>query len=103
MENGGDSEKSEELTAEAVEIATETELNQIGYQYLFSGNVDKAIEMFELNVERHPDSWNTYDSLGEALSQKGETNGAVENYEIALSKAPENQKERIRRVLKNLR
>ena len=31
----------------------------------------EAIEILKLNVEKFPNSWNTYDSLGEAYLIKG--------------------------------
>ena len=65
------------LPAEGIEISTENELNAYGYQLLFGGNVDKAIEIFKLNIERNPDSWNVYDSLGEAYANKGEKKLAI--------------------------
>jgi cytochrome c-type biogenesis protein CcmH/NrfG len=40
--------------------------------------------MFQLNVELHPDSSNTYDSLGEAYMANGEKELAIKNYEKSL-------------------
>ena len=48
------------------------------------------------------DSWNTYDSLGEALNNKGDKKGAREYYEKAYEMDPANQKVRIEGILKNL-
>ena len=39
--------------------------------------LDKAIELFELNVERNPKDANVYNSLGEALVAKGENKRAI--------------------------
>jgi Flp pilus assembly protein TadD len=64
--------------------------------------LDEAITIFKLNIKNHPDSWNTYDSLGEALNNKGEKKGARANYEKAYEMAPANQKGRIEGILKNL-
>jgi predicted negative regulator of RcsB-dependent stress response len=55
-----------------------------------------------MNIKRYPDSWNVYDSLGEALNNKGDKTGAKEYYEIAYEKAPGLQKERIEVIIKGL-
>ncbi len=57
---------------DAIPIATENELNTYGYQLINSNNLDKAIEIFILNTNRHPKSANTWDSLGEAYFTKGD-------------------------------
>ncbi len=49
----------------------ENEFNLLGYRLLGQSKVDDAIAVFELNVERYPDSWNVYDSLGEAHATEG--------------------------------
>jgi hypothetical protein len=54
-----------------MKVATEADINAYGYELLFGGKVDEAIEVFRKNVADHPASWNTYDSLGEALAVKG--------------------------------
>jgi cytochrome c-type biogenesis protein CcmH/NrfG len=36
-------------------------------------------------VKAHPESWNVYDSLAEALEAKGDIKGALKNYEKALA------------------
>ncbi|WKZ69432.1 MAG: beta-lactamase family protein [Melioribacteraceae bacterium] len=59
-------------------------LNQVGYTFLFDGQIDKAIEAFQLNVELFPNIANCYDSLGEALLEKGDREEALKNYKKAL-------------------
>ena len=82
--------------------ATENELNAYGYQLMGQNKLDEAITIFKMNIERHPDSWNVYDSLGEALNNKGDKKGARQNYEKAYEMAPANQKQRIEAIIKNL-
>ena len=45
--------------------------------------------MFRINVEIFPESWNVYDSLGEALLAGGETEEAIAMYEKSLELNPE--------------
>lgn len=94
--------EAEELLARAAEIATEAEMNGLGYQHLQAGETDKAIEVFRANLERHPESWNCHDSLGEGLAAAGHTEEAIASYEKALKMAPETQTARIEGVLERL-
>jgi CubicO group peptidase (beta-lactamase class C family) len=64
-------------------------LNQVGYEFLFDEEIDKAIEAFKLNVEMFPDVANCYDSLGEALLKKGDKKQALKNYKKALELNPD--------------
>lgn len=95
-------DEAKDLEASAFENATENELNLYGYQLLNKNLVEEAKEVFLLNIKRFPGSWNVYDSYGEALNLSGDNAGAIENYEVALSKAPEDQKERILQILETL-
>jgi predicted alpha/beta superfamily hydrolase len=66
-------------------------VNACGYKQLRSGNVDAAMELFKENVRNYPNSWNVYDSMGEAYMKKGETKLAVENYERSIALNPGNE------------
>ncbi len=98
----GKSAEAAEFEKEALKQANEAQVNAFGYAAMASGDVDKAIDVFKLNVERHPESWNVYDSLAEAYAQKGESSKAIELYKKALSMAPEAQHPRINGLLKQL-
>ena len=63
----------------------EVMVNQIGYQHLFADEVDKAIEVLKIQVERYPESANPYDSLGEAYERSGKLDLAVPMYEKAAA------------------
>jgi tetratricopeptide (TPR) repeat protein len=98
----GKKEEGDKLLETAKENATEAELNMYGYQLMGQNRLDDALEIFKLNIEKHPESWNTYDSYGEALTNKGDNKGAREYYSKALEMAPEAQKARIEEILKEL-
>jgi glyoxylase-like metal-dependent hydrolase (beta-lactamase superfamily II) len=68
----------------------ENEINLLGYRLLGQDRVDDAIAIFQLNVERYPESWNVYDSLGEAYAVKGSTEQAIALYRRSLELNPEN-------------
>jgi len=43
------------------------------------------------NVELHPDSWNAYDSLGEAYLKDGNKELATKNYQKSVELNPKNE------------
>lgn len=85
LEKRGDAAAAAPLRAEALTLATEADINAYGYELLGAGKVDEAITVLRKNTVDHPSSWNTYDSLGEALALKGDTAGAIAQYTKALS------------------
>jgi FKBP-type peptidyl-prolyl cis-trans isomerase 2 len=68
----------------------ESELNMLGYRLLQTGHVKDAIEIFKINVEQFPESFNVYDSLGEGYMVDGNTKLAIKNYEKSIEINPEN-------------
>jgi tetratricopeptide (TPR) repeat protein len=68
----------------------EGQLNQLGYQLLGMKRVKDAIEIFKLNVEAYPASFNPCDSLAEAYSADGQTDLAIKNYKKSLELNPQN-------------
>jgi hypothetical protein len=68
----------------------ESQLNTLGYQLLQAGMKKEAIEIFKLNVEQFPKSFNVYDSLGEGYMLNGDTKLAIKNYEKSLKLNPAN-------------
>jgi tetratricopeptide (TPR) repeat protein len=69
-------------------IATEDDLNDVGYALLSKGDKEGAIKILELNVDMYPTSANVYDSLGEAYAAIGQKDHAIENYRKALTIDP---------------
>jgi tetratricopeptide (TPR) repeat protein len=98
----GKKEEGDQLIATSMETATEVELNNYGYQLMGQNRLEEALQIFKLNIENFPESWNTYDSYGEALDKKGDKKGAKEYYEKAYEMAPAAQKGRIEGILKGL-
>jgi hypothetical protein len=104
MEKKGDAKAAADLRDQAMKVANENDINIYGYTLLGQDKTDEAIAMFRKNVKDHPTSWNTYDSLGEALSKKGDKTGAVENYTKALNMVTDDaNKKRITDILTKLK
>jgi glyoxylase-like metal-dependent hydrolase (beta-lactamase superfamily II)/TolA-binding protein len=68
----------------------EGDLNRMGYGYIGEDKYDEAEAVFKLNVDMYPESWNAYDSLGEAYMKKGEWDLAVTNYNKSIEINPKN-------------
>ncbi len=103
LKKTGKNEEASKLLAEAMPMGQENEVNNFGYVMMGEGDLDVALKLFKYNTEQHPDSWNVWDSLGEAYAKKGEKTEAIKNYKKAKKMATdENQKKRIEKILSDL-
>jgi hypothetical protein len=103
LEKQGGAAEAAAMRAEALKVATEADMNAYGYELLGAGRVDDAIAVLRKNVADYPESWNTYDSLGEALAAKGDKAAAIEQYRKALDKVGDDvNKKRIEGILGTL-
>lgn len=68
----------------------EGEFNSLGYRLIKFNRIKGAIEIFKLNVEMNPASFNAYDSLAEAYLINGQKELACINYQKSLELNPEN-------------
>lgn len=74
----------------SIPLFTERQINALGYEYLFNGQVKEAIVLFRFNVEVYPASSNVYDSLGEGYMENGQYELSILNYKISLELNPNN-------------
>jgi CubicO group peptidase (beta-lactamase class C family) len=91
----------EAATAERAAALTETQVNRVGYWLLAKKRPKEAIAVFERNTSAHADSWNAWDSLGEAYAADGQRDRAIAAYEKSVSLNPESSSGRD--ALKRLR
>ena len=68
----------------------QSHVNAVGYLLLQRHRAVEAVALFRLNVEMCPDSWNSYDSLGEGLLAIGDTVEAISSYRHSLALNPRN-------------
>jgi len=52
--------------------------------------MDEAIEIFQLNVELYPQSWEAYTDTGDAYRKKGNKEMTISHYEKAREPNPGN-------------
>jgi len=65
------------------------ELNTLGYMYLRSNQMEKALYVFDLNTKIFPYKYNVYDSLGEAHFENNNFVEALKHYNKVLELKPE--------------
>jgi secernin len=75
-------------------VFSERGLNMLGYKLLGKDKIDDAIAVFQLNVNEYPESFNVYDSIGEAFMKKEKNELAKQNYQKSLELNPENENAR---------
>ncbi len=104
LDRQGKTAEADSLRQAHLGIATEAEMNAYGYQLVGLKKNQEALAIFIRNTKEHPDSWNTWDSLGEMYATLGDTKKAVANYQkaLALTNDP-TQQARINSILAGLK
>jgi CubicO group peptidase (beta-lactamase class C family) len=69
----------------------ENTLIALGYHFLFGGQTDASIQIFQLELQDYPKYWNAYDSIGEAYLKTGQKDLAIQNYQKSIDLNPQNQ------------
>jgi CubicO group peptidase (beta-lactamase class C family) len=74
---------------------SEDDINELGlrllYEAKFAGHNELALEVLKLNTLFFPNSFNTYDSYGEALAQTGKKEEAIFMYKKSLKLNPQSE------------
>jgi CubicO group peptidase (beta-lactamase class C family) len=88
-------DKAAQVVAEARKkdpgfMPDENELNDWAYRVMSTDKIREAIELFRLNAALYPESWNVYDSLGEALLKAGKKAEAIQMYQRSVELNPNN-------------
>ena len=99
----GDEKSAKKVKMAAIEKGTNAELNNYGYQLLFSGKTGEAVEIFLANTEKNPTDPNVWDSLGEGYYNHGEKEKAIKAFKKSLSlDPPANVKANSLKILKQM-
>jgi tetratricopeptide (TPR) repeat protein len=76
--------------AKAGDYLSESFVNAMGYRMINAHQFEAAIALFTFNTEQYPNSWNAFDSLGEAYADSGQPDLAIVNYRHSLALNPRN-------------
>jgi cyclase len=69
---------------------SESQLVIFGYYLLEKGKIQDAIKIFQLYIDEFPESWNAYDSMGEAQMMNKDNEQAKKYYRKSLELNPDN-------------
>ena len=86
LKKQGKTEEAAKIMDEAMAIATNPELNALGYNLMGKDKMDKAHFVFKKNTDMHPDDANVWDSLAEFYVTRG-ANGDKELAVAAIKKS----------------
>ncbi|WP_081977616.1 alpha/beta fold hydrolase [Cellulophaga baltica] len=70
---------------------SESDLNDWGYTLINNQEIEKALQVFKLSTMLFPDSFNAFDSYGEALLLSNNKPEAIKMYEKSIALNPENE------------
>lgn len=84
-------EEADETMQAALELPGTSvfQIHQYGRQLIGMGKAEAAMEVFEYNAERFPDTWPINVGLARGYSAIGEYKKALKHAELALEKAPD--------------
>jgi len=87
------------------EIDFEIIINEIGYSFLnaIQPRIVEAIEVFKINTQNYPTSWNSFDSLAEAFEINRDIKNAILNYEKAIELIPKDDLANIKRIKNHIK
>lgn len=91
----GKDPEAETIMAKAIDHPTATvqAIHQYARTLLQSGKTEKAMEVFKMNRQKHPqDKFTTYVGLARGYTALGDKKNAIRNWEVALKNLPEDQK-----------
>lgn len=84
----GNETEANAIIEDAKNIATVFELHQYGRSLIAQGDPQKAMDIFEFNAQKYPDTWPIHVGLGRGYSAKGDYKKAIKEFEMALENAP---------------
>lgn len=72
-------------------VFDEDDFNALGYKLLQENRLDASLYVFEKTTSLFPNSWNAWDSLGEAAAKAGQKEQAIASYRKSLELNPNNK------------
>lgn len=74
------------------------EIDTVGKRLLEAGNIREALEIFQFNAQMFPNTWQVYNSLGNAYQAKGDIKTAISSYEKMLGLNVPNESKILRHI-----
>ncbi len=100
----GKTGEGKKIKDEAMKMATEEDLNNLARQYFSNGEIESAIEIFNLNLKMHPKSLGAYLGLGSTYREALNYDMAIKSFEKAKELAPKQAlKDRIQEIINGLK
>ena len=96
--------RAEKKEQNSIYIFPELLINNLGLEFFFFKNEPySAIELFKLNVQIYPESWNAWDSLGEAYLSVSDNKSAIAAFEksFGLNPGNKNSEEKLKQLREN--
>jgi tetratricopeptide (TPR) repeat protein len=84
----GQTEKADQVMAEALTMGDNLDLHQYGRQLLGEKNTQKALEIFKMNSKKHKNQWPVNYGLARGYSAQGDYKTATKYLKKALINAP---------------
>ena len=88
LEKLGRAPEASALMDEAMKYATVTQIHQYGRQQLLEHKVDRAVTIFKLNAQLHPDVWPVNYGLARGYSAQGDYKAALDALLRAQTQVP---------------
>lgn len=84
--------ESDEVMAKALEVANPLQLHNYARGLMAQGDTQGALEIFQLNAKKHPDTWFVDVGLERGYSAVGDLEKAAEHMRKGAANAPEAQR-----------
>lgn len=102
LAKGGKGGEAEEIMAKAMEMGNAGQIHNYARQLLGQGKKEAALAAFKKNVEKNSSAWFVELGLARGYSAVGDFDNAVKNMKIALTKAPDPQKQYVQGLIDQL-
>ncbi|HXQ81352.1 MAG TPA: DUF2911 domain-containing protein [Opitutaceae bacterium] len=89
LEKLGRADEAKPLVDAALKMGTALEIHQYGQRLLTLGKTERAMEVFKLNAELHPDVWPVNYGLARGYSALGDYKAALEALQKAQKQVPD--------------
>jgi len=78
LEKMGRADEAKPVMNDALKVGSVTQVHQYGRQLITAGKPDRALEVFKLNAEMHPNTWPVNYGLARGYSAVGDYKAALE-------------------------